>query len=578
MLTSIISSLISETIASLYSIDFTPDISPAPKLELGEYCVNIFWLVKQVGKAPNIISEEVATELAKYTEVFLSTSATGGYVNFFLTDEKWIDIFQEHAHGKIHPKNWKKAIMEIFSLNVGKPLHIGHLCPTSTGQAIVNVHRYLGWDVIIDNHMWDWWSLFGKLIVGYEKYGNEQKLEADGVDHLMEVYVQITSDIEKDISVDQECKDAFKKLSQWNIELMNLWGKFTKASLEKADTVIAKLHVYSDVAIGESYYEGLPLPKIGEYPKLEYTMDDIVSELLEKWIATKNEDGSVGIVFLEDTKLPSTILEKRDGTHGYLASDMACMKYRMTNGWNPDKISIGTDIRQALHFKQVFTTARLAGWIDDDIELIHVWNGFISLPDGAMSSRKWNIIRLEDLLEEWYERTKKILEEKGRTGETSLKEKDIREIAVWAIKYSYLMQDRERNITFDWDKALNFEGHSGPYIQYAYVRARKILTNQEIQTQTRPEHLSSYDKSLIGLLARFDQAVAMTAKTYKPHHIALYAYDLAVGFNSFYVHTPKILEENDTDMRAFRLSLVQKTTEILEKSFDLLAIKMPSEM
>ena len=141
-------------------------------------------------------------------------------------------------------------------------------------------------------------------------------------------------------------------------------------------------------------------------------MDMIVNELLEKGIATKNEDSSVGIIFPEETKLPSTILEKRDGTHGYLASDLACIKYRVTNGWNPDKISIGTDVRQALHFKQVFTTARMAGWISESIELVHVGNGFISLPDGAMSSRKGNIIRLEDLLEEGFVRTKKILEEK----------------------------------------------------------------------------------------------------------------------------------------------------------------------
>lgn len=141
-------------------------------------------------------------------------------------------------------------------------------------------------------------------------------------------------------------------------------------------------------------------------------MDMIVNELLEKGIATKNEDNSVGIIFPEETKLPSTILEKRDGTHGYLASDLACIKYRVTNGWNPDKISIGTDVRQALHFRQVFMTARMAGWVPENIELVHVGNGFISLPDGAMSSRKGNIIRLEDLVSEGFNRTKKILEEK----------------------------------------------------------------------------------------------------------------------------------------------------------------------
>ncbi|GAB0174815.1 MAG: arginine--tRNA ligase [Candidatus Altimarinota bacterium] len=570
-----IETLISESLKSLYGVDFFPEISPAPKPELGEYCVNIFPIVKQVGKAPNIISEEVAKELAKHSDIFKNTSATGGYVNFFLSDRVWMEIFSKIGDLNQKDKNGKNAIMEIFSLNVGKPLHIGHLCPTSTGQAIVNVHRYLGWNIIVDNHMGDWGSLFGKLIVGYQKYGNDKKLHSDGVEHLQELYVQITADIETNPEVDEECKEAFRKLSKGDKELMELWGEFTRTSLEKANAVVAKLHVYNDVAIGEAFYEGLPLPKIGEHPDLVYNMDSIVAELIEKKIATKNEDGSVGIVFSEETKLPSTILEKRDGTHGYLASDLACVKYRMTNGWNPDKISIGTDVRQALHFKQVFATAKLAGWIPEGIELIHVGNGFISLPDGAMSSRKGNIIRLEDLMEEAFVRTKKILESKGR----QLSDSDIQEIAIGAIKYSYLMQDRERNIVFDWDKALNFEGNSGPYIQYACVRAKKILKDVSLEALSDEQmELSSHDKSLIQMLARFDEVVATVAKTYKPHHLALYAYDVAVAFNSFYVHTPKILEEKDENIRNFRLALVKKSSETIEIAFDLLGIKMPSEM
>ena len=576
-----IQTLISTTIKSLYGVDFTPDVSPAPKPELGEYCVNIFPIVKSVGKAPNIISQEVADALGKNTETFVSTNATGGYVNFSLTNSVWLNMFEDIRKIQPHAKNGKKAVMEIFSLNVGKPLHIGHLCPTSTGQAIVNVHRYLGWDVIVDNHMWDWWSLFGKLIVGYEKYGNAVKLEQDGVEHLMELYVKITADIEKDPQVDQECKNAFVKLSKWDKELMELWGNFTKTSLKKANQVIEKLHIHNDVAIGEAFYEWLPLPKIGDYPELRYNMDAIVLELIEKKIATKNEDGSVWIIFTEETKLPSTILEKRDGTHGYLASDLACVKYRVTNGWNPNKISIWTDIRQALHFKQVFTTARMAWWVSDDIELVHVGNGFISLPDGAMSSRKWNIIRLDDLIKEGFSRTKSILTEKGRT----LWDADIQEITVGAIKYSYLMQDRERNVVFDWDKALSFEWNSGPYIQYAYVRAKKIVESWNINRESKIDFpttydlpLTNYDKSLIQTLARMCDAIDNTAKTYKPHHLALYCYDLAVSFNSFYVHTPKILEETEQDLKDFRLALVHTVATQLELWFDLLGIKMPSEM
>jgi arginyl-tRNA synthetase len=510
----------------------------------------------------------------------------------------WQEIFSDVKNIAPRVKNGKRAIMEIFSLNVGKPLHIWHLCPTSTGQAIVNVHKYLWWDIIVDNHMWDWWSLFGKLIVWYQKYWNAEKLQNDWVEHLQELYVKITSDIEKDPNVDQECKDAFVKLSRWDKELMELWWIFTKTSLKKAYQVVEKLHVYNDIAIWEAFYEWLPLPKIGDYPELTYTMDMIVTELIEKNIATKNEDGSVGIIFPDESKLPSTILEKRDGTHG----DLACIKYRVTNWWNPDKISIGTDVRQELHFKQVFTTARMAWWISENIELVHVGNWFISLPNGAMSSRKGNIIRLEDLIEEWFIRTKNILESKWRT----LKENDIQEIAIGAMKYSYLMQDRERNIVFDWDKALNFEGNSGPYIQYAYVRASKILKeaggdichpelakdpeNQKhgfsptrgvltiVPQNDEKLKLSTYDKSLIQSLARMTWVIDETASKYKPHILALYCYELAVTFNSFYVHTPKVLEEQDITLKAFRMSLIAQTTHQLKLGFELLGIHMPSEM
>ena len=199
-----------------------------------------------------------------------------------------------------------------------------------------------------------------------------------------------------------------------------------------------------------------------------------------------------------------------------------------------------------------------------------------------MSTRHGTVIFLDALIKEGEERTQNILIEKGRTGENSLSQEDIRAITVAAIKYSYLAQDREKDVTFDWDKALAFEGHSGPYIQYAYVRAKKISeAGGNIDSQNTDivnGDLSASDKLLIQTLAGFDEAVMNTAKTYKPHHIALYAYELAGNFNSFYVHTPKILDEENESIRVFRLKLIQKTKQTLEKSFELLGIHMPSEM
>ncbi|MDD2693999.1 MAG: arginine--tRNA ligase [Candidatus Gracilibacteria bacterium] len=589
-----IQSFITNTIKSLYGVDFSLEISPAPKAELGEYCIGVFQLAKPVGKAPNMIAEELATELAKNTEFFVSTNSIGGYVNFFLTDSVWLLLFADLNQSGNKPTNQQTIVVDYIGANIGKPLHIGHLCTPSIGQAIINIYRYLGYKVIGDTHVGDW-GLFGKLIAAHKLLGRANGLEEKGVEYLLELYIQITEKCEQDPNVEEYCRNEFKKLSEGDEENMRLWGEFTSTSLKAMNAILALIHVVPDYDIGESFYENLPLPKIGNQPALQYTMNDIIEELLEKKIATKNEDGSVAVIFPEETKLPSTVIQKKNGTNLYITADICAIKYRLTNGWNPAKIIYSVDLRQQLHFKQCFEICRMAGWIDG-VELFHAGNGHISLPDGAMSTRKGNIIRLEDLVSEGFVRTKKILEEKGR----NLSDDDIREITVGAIKYSYLMQDRERNIIFDWNKALSFEGNSGPYIQYAYVRAKKISETTSVRhpeqsegsrnypetldSSAKPQNdgtrsnLSSFDKSLIQTLRRMETIVQETAEKYKPHILALYCYDLAVAFNSFYVHTPKILEESDENLKQFRLALCEQFVNQIRTGFELLGMKMPSEM
>lgn len=253
---------------------------------------------------------------------------------------------------------------------------------------------------------------------------------------------------------------------------MTLWKRFTQESLSTVNRVLEPFLIFPDWKVGESFYEGLPLPKLGDWPDLqvpEQTMHFIVDELVNAGIATKNEDGSVGMVFPKETKIPSCILQKRDGTHGYLASDLSAIKYRMHN-WDPKQVLYFVDNRQALHFRQLFWIAKQAWNIDDSI-LSHEQNGFVSLPDGAMSTRSGRIIRLEELTQQAHEKTKNILMQRGRT----LDQEDISAISIGAIKYTFLMQDRERDWVFDWDRALTFEGNSGPYVQYAIVRTKRLL-------------------------------------------------------------------------------------------------------
>lgn len=594
-----LNSIITSALQSLYNSDYIPEISVAPKAELGEYCINVFPLAKTAWKAPNIISAEVATELAKHTDVFVSTNATGGYVNLFLVDGVWMDIFQSTANQESKAKN-ETIIVDYIGANVGKPLHIGHICTPSIGQVICNVYRHLGYDVIGDSHFGDWGGIFGKLITAWKdnfpEYWNKQatieEVEKYKIDELEKKWVKLLLDLyqlahsftaeEDKEKFDESARLEFRKITEWDIINIWLWKKFTSISITETEKKLKLLNVEATYNIGESFYEwlGLPRPNGEDYPDLEFNMKSIVAELIAKWVATQNEDGSVGVVFSEESKIPSCILQKKDGTWLYLTSDLAAIKYRLTNGWNPSKMIYSVDVRQQLHLKQAFTIAKMA-WpeLTEWVEFFHAFNGFIKLKEGAMSTRHGTVIFLEELIKQGNERTAKILEEKWRTWDKRLSPTDIQAITVWAIKYSYLAQDREKDVTFDWDKALAFEGNSGPYIQYAYVRAKKIIPVDFSPKEPRDTlELSQYDKSLIQSLALFQDAIDTTAKTYKPHHIALYAYSLAVNFNSFYVHTPKILEEENTELRNFRLMLVHETAETLKKAFKLLGIEMPSEM
>lgn len=631
-----IQTLITNIIHSLYGVDFSPEISPAPKKELGEYCIGVFQLTKIVGKAPNMIAEELAQELGKHTDTFVSTNSIGGYVNFFLTDSVWWEIFSWIGKNTTEKAENKTIVVDYIGANAGKPLHIWHLCTPSVGQTICNIYDYLGYNVIGDSHFGDWGGIFGKLIYAWKNLITEEsllnhtdtlvgktideitiwrdtKLDNNGISFLLELYqafheilntsLQIgnnNSNTEgfSEIKTEQEKREKwarmeFQYLSWVGTDLSNLeerkhheenvalWKRFTSISISEIEIKLDELNVHATYNIGESFYEWLGLrPNNEDYPDLKYAMKDIVQELITKWIATQNEDGSVGVVFPEETKIPSCVLQKKDGTGLYLTSDLAAIKYRLTNGWNPSKIIYCVDVRQQLHLKQAFWIAK-AAWPElgvENIEFFHAFNGFIKLKDGAMSTRHGTVIFLEDLIKEGFTRTKNILTEKWR----SLSDDNIQAITIGAIKYSYLAQDREKDVVFDWDKALNFEWNSGPYIQYAYVRAKKILPDNFNKTKEQIDftesELSTYDKSLIQSIIRMDDIIQETANKYKPHILAGYSYELAVNFNSFYVHTPKILEENNDSLRLLRLSLCSQFVQQIKLCFELLGIKMPTEM
>ncbi len=636
-----------------------------PKKELWDFAFGWFQLARDLKKNPNLIVEELKKQLDSLDdEIIEETSIVWLYLNIKVNKKNILKKY--FSLEKNFPKKNKTIVIDYIWANVWKPMHIGHMCTPNQGQAMINVYKKLWYNVISDSHIGDWWIIFGKLILAYKNWGDEKKLKQNAVEHLLELYIKITAEVEdrkkmikwliwdiliknknkenwletinffwkpnllwktfietlsedliihefnnlvlfnkidngkidkilnlynKDktfigfnyplISLEEQIRNEFKKLSSWDKDSIKLWASFTKESIKAMNKQLWRMNVKPDYNIWESFYEGLNLPKMEDYPDLEYSMKDIVKELIEKKIATKNEDNSVWVIFDEETKIPSCILQKRDWTHWYLASDLAAIKYRVIN-WNPEKIIYFVDSRQQLHLKQAFEISKNAGWINKE-KLFHAYNWFISLKDWAMSTRKGRIIKLDKLLDEAEKRAKKIILEKRDDISGEDLEKLAKIIWIWAIKYWYLKKNRETDVVFDWDEFMSFEGNSWPYIQYAYVRARKILEKANIDFENidlekiNESELKDETLHIVKYLMKYKDILEETAEKNMPHILANYAYELTKLFNNFY-NNVEVLNTKDENLKKLRLKIVDDFSKNLKESFNLLAIDMPEKM
>lgn len=595
-----------EIILDLYKIDMQDiEFESPPKKELWDYAFACFVVSRHAKKAPGQIAEDLKIALLSHQknnvilkkEVIVSdANVAGPYLNIELNHSKiWVlHLLSSYNKAKIEQwQKWKTIYVDYIGANIGKTLHIWHICTPIQGQSMINTYKQAWFTVISDSHIWDWGIIFWKLILAYKKWGDKQKLSEDAVEYLLELYIKITSESEGNEELEEETRMEFKKLSDGNPESVELWKLFTSESIDAMNKILARLHVKPDYNIGESFYEGIGLPKIEDYPDLWENMHEVVEELIELWIATKNDDNSVGVEFAEDSGIPSCILQKRNGTHGYLASDLASIKYRMSN-WSPDTIIYFVDVRQKLHLEQVFEISKRAWWLcrewKKDSEVIHASNGFISGKDWAFSSRKWNIIRLWPLLDEAEQRAKKlILEKRDDLSEWDAELENLaRIIGIGAIKYGYLKKKRTTDVVFDWDEFMSFEWNSWPYIQYAYVRAKKILSQAWDFSWIDYDDLSEYtqkknlqvSRQLIAKLLKFysnDWVFLECMQKAMPHIIAQYSYELTKEFSEFYSKV-RTLSESDENMRKAYLKVVHEYSLIIEKCFSILWIELPNEM
>lgn len=557
-----ISELIKEHVdLDLDKIEGLIEIPPRP--EMGDYAFPCFQLAKVMRKAPNMISGELAENLNK--DGFEKVEQLGPYVNFFVdkgvfsknTIEKVLE--EGDNYGSSNIGEGKNVCVEYSSPNIAKPFHVGHLFTTAIGNALYKMYKKEGYNAIGINHLGDWGTQFGKLISAYHRWVDEEALEADPIKELLRIYVKFHDEAEKDPSLEDEGRAYFKALENGDPKAEALWKRFRDLSLKEFERVYDILGVNFDSYNGEAFYND--------------KMDVVVNELKEKKLLV--ESNGAQVVMLEDYNMPPCIVLKADGASIYATRDLAAAMYRKkTYDFYKSIYVVGTP--QALHFKQVFKVLELAGhdWAND---CVHVGFGLVKFADRKLSTRKGEVVLLDDLIRESVEKTLEVINEKNP--ELENKEEVAKKIGVGAVIFTYLKNSREKDIVFDWKEILSFDGETGPYVQYAYARAKSILRRAEgISKEVDYSKLSSKEEfELVKTLDNFKNQILLALDKLEPSIVTRYTIEVAKAFNKFY-NAHSILNLEDEVLKATRLKLVEASAQVIKNGLDLLGIDVVEKM
>ena len=559
-----IAELIAANVPDLSKEDITTLIEIPPKPELGDFAFPCFRLAKTMRKAPQAIAAELAEKIG--AQDFLSEiKVEGAYLNFFVNKDMFAKGILTNAlvenYGSSTDGSGKTVCIDYSSPNVAKNFHVGHLRTTIIGNSLYKIFSKLGYHVERINHLGDWGTQFGKLIVAYKNWGNEDAVKERGVAELMELYVKFHAEAEKDDSLNDEARAWFVKMEQGDEEALRIWQWFKDISLAEYKGTYSLLGVDFDHYTGESFYRDMT--------------DDIVAKLKNAGLLTESEGAQV--VKLDDYDMPPCLVVKNDGSSIYATRDLAAVLYRK-NTYNFDKCLYVTGQEQKLHFAQVFKVIELLGneWAKDS--LVHIPYGLVSLEGAKLSTRNGNVIYAEDILLEAVAKIKEIIEEKN----PDLPDKDntARKIGVGAVLFNDLYNQRIKDVSFKWEKLLNFDGETGPYVQYTYARCASILRKQPDFTASEDIDYACLSEpetiDLIKEISRFPQVVKDAAERYEPSVVARYSVALAQSFNKFY-NTVRVSVEED-NLRNARLTLVYITKKIIKDSMDLLGIECPEQM
>ena len=546
--------------ATLTADDVREMLEYPPDGAMGDLALPCFKLSKSLRRSPMEIASKLAERISH--PAFASVEAVGGYLNFkkdasaFAARVVGTVLAAGDTYGAPDLGHGKTVVLDYSSPNVAKPFHIGHLGTTVIGHSLKLLHEFAGYKCIGINHLGDWGTQFGKLIVAYKKWGNREEIEEKEIDALVALYVKFHAEAEKDESLNDEARAAFAKLEQHDEESLALWRWFIEISLREYNKTYRMLNISFDSYNGESFYTD-KMPR-----QIEKIREEGLLEI----------DDGASVVNLEKWNMPPCLILKRDGSTLYPTRDIAAAVYRKEN-YDFEKCIYVTSAGQCLHFAQWFKVVELMGypWYGG---LVHVPYGTVSIGGEKLATRTGNVILLKDLFRQAIDKVKAIMKEKN----TSAGDEVAEQVGVGAIIFYYLSNNRMRDINFVMEDALSFDGNTGPYAQYTYARTCSLLEKAKDAGKTvTPVAVTAEEAELARVLALFPETVKNAIADYEPSVVTRYILDLCAAFNRFY-HECQILSAEDPTVRENRLAFTRATKAVLGRALSLICMPTPEKI
>ena len=559
-----IANCLKEKIEDLTLEEIVALIEVPPNKEMGDFAFPCFKLAKVFRKAPNMIAADLAENIEAKGAIS-KVMPLGGYVNFFVNKSQLAEtvindvLTKKEKYGHTDLGQEKAVVIDFSSPNIAKPFHIGHIRTTVIGNALYKIYDSQGYNVVRVNHLGDYGTQFGKLIVAFKLWGSKEAVEANPIPELLKLYVKFHEEAEQKPEMEDEARAWFTKLENGDEEAKALWQWFRDESLKEFARVYDLLDIEFDSYAGESFYSD--------------KMGVVIDQLKEKGLLVQSQ--GTNVVDLEQYNMPPALITKNDGSTLYMTRDLAAAIYRK-NTYDFDKCIYVVGSQQSLHFQQLFKVLELMGyeWSKD---LIHVPFGMVALEEGTMSTRKGRVVFLEDVLKQAVEKTKEIVLSKNPNAKNV--EQIAKQVGVGAVVFQELSNSRIKDYTFSWSRTLSFEGETGPYVQYTHARCCAVLrkAEEEVTADINYDLLSEGDGAeVLKVIGSFNKAILAAMRKNEPHIITRFVLDLAQAFNKFYHDNPILVD--DVEVRKARLALVAATRQTIENALALLGMHAPERM